>query len=709
MMKHIRKPCQAMVEFALILPLLLLVVVGIFEFGRVMFIYSNLFNAAREGVRYGVTNPKDYVGIETHASDKVSLVNTADATFILTVAYDTGPGTATFTDYDAVVAGNRVLVSIQYDLIPMTPLLLPIVSQFPLNTQAARTIQTVGTIITTAPPTAPPDPPDEPSISLSPTCGPTGDDQTIVVSGNDWTGDYRADVYFDGGLVLNNQLIGSSFTLSFSVDVTSGDHTVLVRDRAPTPQEATATYTSPCAETPTETETETPTETETETPTETETETPTETETAEPTPVPITISDPVLDGNTVVSGTAETGQTVTLRVIQTGYQKSVVVGPGNHFEFTGVPAMVAGYTIIVQGYGQQDTALVQGTAATPTPTPTPTPLPTTPYLVINSPDPACGPVSSTTPIDISVSGFNFTDDYYVTISFDGVDKVIDIGKIDPAWGPETFSVSDLSAGTHVIRAEAYSQKARVGTKGSDVTIDFLSPCATPDLIVTGLTLLDTLPLTTYQKINVEVCVANQGGADVPSLFWVDLFADTDPDPLTFPSVDYVAVNGLPAGASISFTMWVEAGFPVTGTHTLIALADTWDQINEADETNNPSDPLSITLDVAGTAPTPTPTPSVTPGALGTIQGVTYLDGVPQSLVDIYIYDSYGRLIWSGKSQTIEDPLVLGYYEADLPPGDYTVTGQMRMADVLYRGQTVVTALASGEIRTMVDISLTSIE
>jgi hypothetical protein len=191
---------------------------------------------------------------------------------------------------------------------------------------------------------------------------------------------------------------------------------------------------------------------------------------------------------------------------------------------------------------------------------------------------------------------------------------------------------------------------------------------------------------------------------------VDLFADTAPDPLTFPSVDYVAVNGLPAGASISFTMWVEAGFPVTGTHTLIALADTWSQISEADEDNNPSDPLSITLDVAGPVPTPTPTPSVTPGALGTIQGVTYLEGVPQSLVDVYVYDSYGRLIWSGKSQTIPgSPPISGYYEADLPPGDYTVTAQMRMADVLYHGQNVVTDLKSGEIQNTIDINLTDIE
>lgn len=41
----------ALVELAIILPLLLLIVFGIFEFGRAMFITNTLNNAAREGAR----------------------------------------------------------------------------------------------------------------------------------------------------------------------------------------------------------------------------------------------------------------------------------------------------------------------------------------------------------------------------------------------------------------------------------------------------------------------------------------------------------------------------------------------------------------------------------------------------------------------------------------------------------------------------------
>jgi Flp pilus assembly protein TadG len=42
---------QSMVEFALILPLMVLVIVGIFDLGRAFFSYIAITNAAREGAR----------------------------------------------------------------------------------------------------------------------------------------------------------------------------------------------------------------------------------------------------------------------------------------------------------------------------------------------------------------------------------------------------------------------------------------------------------------------------------------------------------------------------------------------------------------------------------------------------------------------------------------------------------------------------------
>ncbi|MES3032393.1 MAG: TadE/TadG family type IV pilus assembly protein [Gemmatimonadota bacterium] len=43
----------AMVEFAIIAPLLFVLIFGIIDFGRAFFLYNNLTNAAREGARLG--------------------------------------------------------------------------------------------------------------------------------------------------------------------------------------------------------------------------------------------------------------------------------------------------------------------------------------------------------------------------------------------------------------------------------------------------------------------------------------------------------------------------------------------------------------------------------------------------------------------------------------------------------------------------------
>ena len=44
---------QAMVEFAIVLPLLLLLLYGLLEAGRLLFIYSTIVTASRQAVRYG--------------------------------------------------------------------------------------------------------------------------------------------------------------------------------------------------------------------------------------------------------------------------------------------------------------------------------------------------------------------------------------------------------------------------------------------------------------------------------------------------------------------------------------------------------------------------------------------------------------------------------------------------------------------------------
>lgn len=61
--KRIRRG-QSIVELALALPLLLLLLLGTIDIGRVFFDYVQLRNAAREGAGYGAHFPTDEVGIE---------------------------------------------------------------------------------------------------------------------------------------------------------------------------------------------------------------------------------------------------------------------------------------------------------------------------------------------------------------------------------------------------------------------------------------------------------------------------------------------------------------------------------------------------------------------------------------------------------------------------------------------------------------------
>ena len=61
---------QSLVEFALTLPLLLLILLGAIDLGRVFNTYVAITNASREGARYGVSNPTDDPNIKTRVKQE---------------------------------------------------------------------------------------------------------------------------------------------------------------------------------------------------------------------------------------------------------------------------------------------------------------------------------------------------------------------------------------------------------------------------------------------------------------------------------------------------------------------------------------------------------------------------------------------------------------------------------------------------------------
>ncbi len=72
-------PCrergQATIEFAFVMPLLVLILMGVFDLGGAVYAYNVMSSAAREGARYGIFKPYDSDGIRNQAKANTAALN----------------------------------------------------------------------------------------------------------------------------------------------------------------------------------------------------------------------------------------------------------------------------------------------------------------------------------------------------------------------------------------------------------------------------------------------------------------------------------------------------------------------------------------------------------------------------------------------------------------------------------------------------------
>ena len=101
---------QALVEFALTAMVLLLIIMGIFDFGRAIYERSTLADAAREGARYAVISTHTDAGIRQRVRDMAPGTQLTDADIQIDPA-----GSRT--------GGAAVTVSISHQFDPITPLI----------------------------------------------------------------------------------------------------------------------------------------------------------------------------------------------------------------------------------------------------------------------------------------------------------------------------------------------------------------------------------------------------------------------------------------------------------------------------------------------------------------------------------------------------------------------------------------------------------
>ncbi len=155
-----RTKAQGMVEFALALPILLLLVLGIIEFARLMLTYSAVYSASREAARYAIAEGDSVNGVPHYEDcDEIRANGVRVGSFggvqpgDIEIRYDNGLDELTLPFADvttrcdgdtdpsiAITMGDRVRVQVSTQFDPIVPLVnLP---SFDVTSETARTFYT---------------------------------------------------------------------------------------------------------------------------------------------------------------------------------------------------------------------------------------------------------------------------------------------------------------------------------------------------------------------------------------------------------------------------------------------------------------------------------------------------------------------------------------------------------------------------------------
>ena len=729
---------QTMVEFALILPILLLVIFVIIESGRMFQAYITVQHSAREGARYAVTGRwnEELAG---EPDPRVASIEAVSANALAGLAL---AGEAGYDEDGRILTGHYEIKIFGQNPDPSGPPLLEGYAGLPnekVAVQVAYRLEIITPILNAIAPSVP------------------------VVG-------YVEMINEDFG-----QLGGGGF---------AG-----VREPpSPIPAEIPTKGASP-------TPTNTPTATEAPEPTITSTST----DTPMPTSTPacaVRIEEPVLPGVNKVTVFGDPGDFVELWDMDAGGATigSDTIGPGGYcdglVDIAVNPAnLVYGHIIAVIStkHTSSDTACVGVTACWPTSTPTatatpapptvtPTATPTGPYIVLNR---SCIPAGQAS--NITVYGYNWEPNPSKTIiiKWDGQSA----GWSFPSrasWSTViNISADKATEGTHTVRA------ALLEPPGDEDSKDIVIPCpptptptitATPlrpDLRITNIDVSPSSSITAYVPVTFTVDVINQGDGSALNLFWVDLYdlpeGSSQPEAgQSQGDAAWTAVSSLGAGDMDTVILYYS--FTESGIREVYGYVDSRENVDEIDENNNAWGPLTLNI-TAGTPPSATLTtdpvcstggvtttitvrgqgwpvtgtirilydgnfkdslssqvswsrpitisgPSDTAdrthtiqaiidnpprsmqaeyyipcSAIGAIDGYTWIfikgDVVPHGRADVYCLDAGGNLI----AQTTSDDDA--YYVMNVPPGSYTVVGQTYVDAVLYRDTETVAGVGAG--------------
>jgi Flp pilus assembly protein TadG len=126
-----RSQGQSLVEFALVLPLLLVVLFGILDFGRVIYAYNAISNAARTGARVAIVDQTESAIEAAARSEAVGIA----------------PMTVTVTYPDCSAADLKltctVSVEVSHQWQPVTPVIGAIVGPITVRSTTSMSVERV--------------------------------------------------------------------------------------------------------------------------------------------------------------------------------------------------------------------------------------------------------------------------------------------------------------------------------------------------------------------------------------------------------------------------------------------------------------------------------------------------------------------------------------------------------------------------------------
>jgi Flp pilus assembly protein TadG len=135
-MSRRRQDGQSLVEVALVLPILVLILLGVFDFGRAVFAFNTVENAAREAARVAIVDQKTSL---VEAEGKQAAIGLPPAA--VDVAFSiTGTGCGA-----AVLIGCTANITVDHEWRAITPIIGGLIGPIQLSSTTAMPIERVYT------------------------------------------------------------------------------------------------------------------------------------------------------------------------------------------------------------------------------------------------------------------------------------------------------------------------------------------------------------------------------------------------------------------------------------------------------------------------------------------------------------------------------------------------------------------------------------